>query len=414
MASRPLAGAVPTGTFVAMVRTRDFLLLLLAFLALGAVICVILRLVLRSWWQREGVRRAAAVLLAVDLAVPGTWFGLMRLGLTDAADSLVTAQLALFFGQIALGGGLILAALLRAAGHLRRTPTPVDNRRRLLLQSVAVAIPVAAGAAGLGGVLESSGPVRVRRKILTFPTLPGALAGLRILHFSDVHLWSLVKIGDLERALARAPRGEYDLVCMTGDLADDVTQLSRALELIDALDAPLGAFACLGNHEHARGLPAALAAYAASPVSLLVAGRRVLHHDGEPFIVAGIDDLRSVPRINQSAFYPDQLQRAFGEMAPDVFSIVLSHRPSVLPYAAAAGADLVLAGHTHGGQMAIAGHSILEFNGVVPWAWGVYERDQCLMHVTCGLGQWFPFRLGCPPEMVILELQPGPMMGSST
>ena len=115
-----------------MVRTRDFLLLLLAFLALGAVICVILRLVLRSWWQRRGVRRATAVLLTLDLAVPGMWFGLMRLGCTDAADSLVTAQLALFFGQIALGGGLILAALLRAAGHLRRQRAPVDNRRRLL------------------------------------------------------------------------------------------------------------------------------------------------------------------------------------------------------------------------------------------------------------------------------------------
>jgi len=332
----------------------------------------------------------------------------MRLGWTDLADGLVTVQIALFFGQIALGGGLVLVALLRAAGHLRRRPVepvPVDRRRRVLLQGAAVAIPVAAGAVGLGGVLESSSPARVRRKVLNLPALPEALAGLRILHFSDVHLWDLVKLDDLERALARAPRGEYDLVCMTGDLADDVTQLPGALELIHALDAPLGTFACLGNHEHSRGLPAALAAYADSPVSLLATSGRVLHRHGQSFVLAGIDDLRSVPRVSQKAFYPDQLRRALGPTAADAFSVILSHRPSVLPYAAAAGVDLVLAGHTHGGQMAIAGRSILELNGAVPWAWGVYQRGQCQMHVTCGLGQWFPFRLGCPPEMVILELQ---------
>jgi len=127
-------------------------------------------------------------------------------------------------------------------------------------------------------------------------------------------------------------------------------------------------------------------------------------HNGQPFVLAGIDDLRAVPRVTQRDFYPDQLHRAMGPTAPMTFSIVLSHRPSVLPYASAAGANVVLAGHTHGGQMAIGGVSILQLNGATRWAWGEYRHDRTVMHVTCGMGQWFPFRLGCPPEMVLLEL----------
>ena len=202
------------------------------------------------------------------------------------------------------------------------------------------------------------------------------------------------------------PRVLAALEASYGDLADDMTQLPRALEMIADLDAPLGAFACLGNHEHARGLPPMLAAFAEAPVVLLRTSGRLLHHAGQPFVLAGIDDIRAVPRITQNDFYPDQLQRALGPTSPDAFTVLLSHRPSVLPHAAARGVDLVLAGHTHGGQMAVAGRSILQLNGAVRWAWGVYRHEQAAMHVTCGLGHWFPFRLGCPPEMVLLELQP--------
>jgi len=406
-------------TFAAMVRTRDFLLLLLAFSAAGTVLAAFVRLTLRPWWQRRWVRVGLWSILALDVLVPTVWFALMRTAQTDLADSLVTVQLALFFGQLALGGALVALALLHAARRLRRRadadpePRPAANRptrlarRRFLLQAAALSVPAVAAATGVGGVAEASGPVRVRRRTVQVPGLPPALAGLRILHFADVHLWDLVKLPDLQRALDRAPRGEYDLVCVTGDLADDMTQLPPALRMIARLGAPLGHYACLGNHEHARGLGAALRAYADGPVDLLRASGKVLTYRGQRFTLAGIDDLRAVPRTSHAGFYPDQIRRALGPTDPDAFCVLLSHRPSVLPWAAAAGVDLVLAGHTHGGQFAIAGKSILELNGAVRWAWGIYRADRTVMHVTCGLGQWFPFRLGCPPEMVLLELQPG-------
>ena len=389
-----------------MVRLCDFLLLLAAFLALGVGLEAFVYLALRPYWRRRRLRYALRGLLGLDLLVPSVWFALSRLGYADVADGLVTVQLGLCFGQLALGGGLVLVALLRAAGRLGRPAAVIPSeRRRFLLQGAAIALPVMAGATGLGGVLESEGGVRVRRRTLRLPNLPARLDGLRILHFSDVHLWKIVQLPDLERALRRAPRGEYDLVCVTGDLADDMTQLPRALELLAGLDAPLGHFACLGNHEHSRDLPRALAAYADGPVDLLRGGSAELVHHGQPFVLSGIDDLRARPLVNQNVFYPDQLRRALGPTSPDAFTVLMSHRPSVFSHAAASKVDLVLSGHTHGGQMAIAGRSILELNGAAPCAWGVYRQASTTMHVTCGLGQWFPFRLGCPPEMVVLELR---------
>lgn len=404
-----MAIAAGVGTFLAMVRWRDFLLLFAAFAGLGAVLLVFVRVALRPWWQRRSVRGAGFALLAANLLVPVVWFTLMRLGLTEPADRLVTVQLGLFFAELALGGVLLLIVLWRAGEGWRRRPTPAGmrpDRRRFLLQGTALLLPAAAGAAGLGGVLESGSPVRLRRRTVWLPNLPPALSGLRILHFADVHLWHLVRLPDFERALRRAPRGEFDLVCVTGDLADDLAQLPEALAMIARLEAPLGHYASLGNHEHARGLRAVLAAYAESPVELLCASGKLLSYRGHPFVLAGIDDQRAAPRVSQRVFYPDQVRRALGPTAAEAFSVLLSHRPSVLPAAAAAGVDLVLAGHTHGGQLAIAGRSILQLNGAARWAWGVYRHKQTAMHVTCGLGHWFPFRLGCPPELVLLELRP--------
>jgi uncharacterized protein len=392
-----------------MVRIRDYLLLLVAFMAVGSLLSVFVRAALPRWWRRPAVRRTALLLLGLNLLVPTVWFSLMRLGWTDPADSLVTVQLGLFFGQIALGGGLLLYVLWRAGAPWRIGGAPDGvclDRRRFLLQGAALMLPAAAGAVGLGGVAEASSPVRLRRLTVHLPDLPDALSGLRILHFADTHLWHLVRLPDLERALRRAPRGEYDLVCVTGDLADDMTQLPPALRLIAGLEAPLGHYACLGNHEHARGLPEALAAYADGPVELLRTSGKVLQHRGQPFVLAGVDDLRAAGRTRQRDFYPDEVRRALGPTAPEAFTVLMSHRPSVFPYAADAGVDLVLAGHTHGGQMAIAGRSILQLNGAARWAWGIYRHQRARMHVTCGMGQWFPFRLGCPPEMVLLELRP--------
>ena len=135
--------------------------------------------------------------------------------------------------------------------------------------------------------------------------MPAALDGLRILHLSDTHLWHFVTLADLDAALAQVPAGEVDLVCFTGDVADDLDQLAPALARVAALAPPLGCFACLGQ-PRVRARPAAgsCAAFAASPVSLLRAGGTRLRHRDTDFYLVGIDDPRGSPGVARRPVLP--------------------------------------------------------------------------------------------------------------
>ncbi len=245
----------------------------------------------------------------------------------------------------------------------------------------------------------------MRRRTVVLPDLPEALDGLRILHLSDTHLWHFVTLADLDAALAQVPADEVDLVCFTGDIADDLDQLAPALERVAALAPPLGCFACLGNHEYARGLGRVLRTFAGSPVSLLRAGGKRLQHRGADFYLVGIDDPRDSPGVQRERFYREQVETVMRPVPQGSFTIALSHRPGAFDAAAAAGISLTLAGHTHGGQAAVLGASILAIATPERYPWGLYERDGRALHVTCGVGHWFPVRLGCPPELVLLQLR---------
>jgi len=395
-----------------MARLGDFGTLLGLQIVCGLIILLLLRTVLRHWWRRRPVRRATWIVLALDVALPVLWFALARSGRNVAADGVIPWLILILVAQVAVIFALALAGLLKAAERLPVPRVPgtqrklFDPRRRqLLLRGTAAALPVVAVAVCGTGFAEARQTARLKRRVLRLPHLPEPLDGLKILQISDVHLWDLVRLPDLAAALARVPRGEADLVCVTGDLADDLVQLPDALEMIAGLNPPLGCYACLGNHEHSRGLSRVLTIFADGPVMLLrTAGRRLRRDDADLWLT-GIDDPRARPLENRSDFYAQQLDGALGPVPDGAFTILMSHRPGGFDQAAARRVDLTLSGHTHGGQAALAGHSILSVASPQKYPWGIYRRGDSLLHVTCGAGQWFPFRFGCPPEIVMLELR---------
>ncbi len=355
-------------------------------------------------------RRLTTVLLVADVALPLAWFVLARGLNTRLADGLIPWLILLFLGQVTTALVLAPAALLRA-GRRRRDGRrsgfqPGDHlRRRLLLRSAALALPAIALSAGTTGAAQASRTARLRRRTVVLPELPAPLEGLRILHLSDTHLWHFVTLADLDAALQQVPAGEVDLVCFTGDIADDLDQLAPALARVAALAPPLGCFACLGNHEYARGLGRVLSTFADSPVSLLrCGGQRLRFRDTDIYLV-GIDDPRDAPGMDRSQFFQEQVTTVMRPVPAGSFTIALSHRPGAFDAAAAAGIALTLAGHTHGGQAAVLETSILAVATPERYPWGLYERDGRALHVTCGVGHWFPVRLGCPPELVLLELR---------
>jgi hypothetical protein len=396
-----------------MVRIFFFIIFVSAvILVLGIVQLLLLRQLNRPWWNRKWIRRAAytlPVLGVILLLVYGlaeyyriSWLSTITAPLTVIA---VIMEFALMLSLPVSGLIHMIGRLVEWMAHRRHeaTDTVVDVRRRALLKGAAAAVPVAAIAAGFGGVGRAYAGAEVRLEPIAMQNLPPSLQGLRILQISDAHLRHYVTLDDLEEILDKASAFAPDLVLVTGDLSDDLTMLPDALRLIDQSRTPLGSYAILGNHEYFRGIAQVRAIFDRSPVPLLV-DRHVRLSVGEQTIcLGGIDDpmtMRGIP----ADFFSAAIDMTFLDAGHYDFSILMSHRPDAFPDAAARGIDLTLAGHTHGGQIGFGGRSVLETSFPNSFLWGKYTLGQSQLYTSCGAGHWFPFRLGCPAEAPVIEL----------
>jgi hypothetical protein len=263
-----------------MVRIFFFIIFVSAvILFLGLIQMLLLRTLIRPWWQRRWIRLASYLLPLAGVVFIVT-FGLAeynRIGwLASIAGPLTVSTLVL---EIALMFSLPISGafhiLEKVTDWLSRKSPRVhehlpDPKRRMLLRGAAALVPVATVAAGVGGVGRAYGRAEVRLIDFEYPELPKALDGLRVLHLSDLHLHHYVTLETLEEILDDASAHTPDLVTVTGDVADDLNQLGDALALIAQLKPRLGCYATLGNHEYFRGVHQVKAIYANSSVRLLI------------------------------------------------------------------------------------------------------------------------------------------------
>lgn len=311
---------------------------------------------------------------------------------------------------------LPLSSLIRyVVGRIARLVPPVrsfgaaansdliDPGRRKALGALVAAVPIgtlAMGAGGFGGALAGA---KVYERKIAIESLPDDLKGLKIFHLSDLHLGPFVKLDDLEEVVAEAEKFQPDLVLITGDIADEVPLLADALKLIDQLRPRLGSFASLGNHEHFRGVKRIRKIIDRSPVSLLVDEGVTMTVGTAPLCLTAIDDPRRMGG-DHTLFFRQALDRAMLASRSDDTVILMSHRPSVFDLASEIGVDLTLAGHTHGGQVGLAGRSLFEAYASESYLWGHYTRGKSQLYTSAGMGHWFPFRMGCPTEAPIITL----------
>lgn len=243
--------------------------------------------------------------------------------------------------------------------------------------------------------------IRLRRAELALPRWPHAFDGVRIAHFSDLHLGSLLP---LERALAvvELVRAESpDLVAFTGDLVDlDLEGAAPLLEAIGSLSPPLGTHLVLGNHDHLDD-PCALVQLARDAgIGVMLDESQRIEGEADALTIAGIDWGRGVRECRVRV---DSLcNRAAGEV-----HLLLSHNPQAFPEACRRGVSLTLAGHTHGGQVARRGRPDQSLAIGQRFRSGFYTRQESALFVTNGVGAWFPLRLHCDPEVVMLTVRRG-------
>jgi predicted MPP superfamily phosphohydrolase len=268
------------------------------------------------------------------------------------------------------------------------------SRRTALKGLAATGVGLVAGPIAYGIGIERH-RVRLEERPLAVAGLPPTLAGLRVGLITDVHLSPMVPAEDIARAVALLGAARPDVIALGGDYVTDadVTRAGPVAELLAPLaSAPMGAFAVLGNHDDDRVVPAALAARG---FTVLKDQRTRVMVRGETVDVVGLRYwTRRLPEIT----------RVVKGAGPT--TIMLAHDPRRLREAATLDVQLVLAGHTHGGQVVLPGVGAVAARRF-PVVSGEGAEGNCTLFVSRGVGTVFvPVRINCPPEVSVLVLRP--------
>ncbi|MGA2118068.1 MAG: metallophosphoesterase [Bryobacteraceae bacterium] len=380
------------------------------YLAVG-VFAVVQWRISRALLAAAGRRWRGAGLGAVRWAVAGfnvavalgyviTWPYMATILRVSGPHATLVGALALGYLMIATGA-LAVHAISRGIG--RRWSAPADLGRRRAIQTAGNALMAAPLAVmGYGTFIERS-DFRVRHVDIPLADLPAELDGLRILQLSDIHLSIFLREDELAWVIDQSNELKPHLAVVTGDLISARGDpLDACLRQLTRLKADAGVLGCLGNHErYARVEDYTTRAAARLGIDFLRDRARGLRFGGAVLNLAGVD----YQRMGEKHLY---LRHAGALVKPGTCNILLSHNPDVLPVAARQGYDLVLSGHTHGGQVTveILDHSLSPAHFFTPYVYGLYRVGRTAEYVTRGIGTiGVPARIGAPPEISLLRLK---------
>jgi predicted MPP superfamily phosphohydrolase len=274
------------------------------------------------------------------------------------------------------------------------------TRRQWLRSAGGTAFGLATAAAGTGlygGYFETEW-LEVTRVAVPIPNLPAGLVGFKIVLLSDFHLFPHTRIEFIRDVIATANSFRPDLVALTGDFvlrtADSIFELAPALA---SLDARMGVFSVLGNHDHWKGKDIVAQGLADEGLELLTNRGITLNAGGNAIYLAGVDDCWSGQ--------PD-LKAAMARCPANATTILLSHEPDPADeYSVDPRISLQLSGHSHGGQVRIPlwGSPFLPPFGRI-YDQGLFKVGGMWLYTNRGVGVTAPIRLNCRPELTVITL----------
>lgn len=302
----------------------------------------------------------------------------------------------------------------------RKSPTepePVNQDRRKLLARAGLAIPAAAviiAGTGVAGYRAAPHVTRLRLPVRRDMT---NLHGVTIAQLSDVHIGSYMDRERLSEFAETANALNADYHVITGDLVDNhIEQVELAQFLIRALKPKRGeVFLCMGNHEYYTARSASmsemLGGFKDAGGAMLIDEARTLNVGGDKLWLGAIDYPRCRGRDGESGRTTrESLDYTINQMSDDgAPRVILSHHPRTFYDGREVDLDLMLSGHTHGGQINLGRIGDAALTPILPVDFyhnGYYEHDGRRLYVNSGAGGWLPVRVNCPPEITLVELVP--------
>lgn len=267
-------------------------------------------------------------------------------------------------------------------------------------------------------------PLTTEHITIAIADLPNQLQGTTVVQLSDFHFDGRSLSADiLEEAIAQCNAIQPDLVVLTGDfITDDAKDIEQLSPYLKELESHNGVYAILGNHDNRYPGMQAVVRAGLKSIGIPTLWNEIVYPFGTDFPVVGLADYYS------RAFQPESV---LGRLDTHVPRLVLSHNPDSFLVLQQSRADLVLSGHTHGGQIVIPGWGAVpgilqDWSSGVPtwarrwipflqqdcdlvfrnwqWASGLHQVGANQLYVNRGLASYFPGRLFCPPEVTIIRL----------
>lgn len=236
-------------------------------------------------------------------------------------------------------------------------------------------------------------------KEIELTRLPPELDGLSIAHLTDLHFTGAVAKCFYDRAIEKINEANPDIIAVTGDLVDDGRCINWLPSTLGKLRAKHGVYVILGNHDCKHNLSELRTML--TKLGLFVLGGRAkrLTIRGKRILLAGNELPWIVPATDMSKFPRKD--------DDDELRILLSHSPDQIQWARFNDFDLMLAGHTHGGQFRLPwfGAVVCPSSRPLSFASGTFYEHPTLLHVSRGLSGEVPLRLNCRPEVTQLVVR---------
>jgi predicted MPP superfamily phosphohydrolase len=252
--------------------------------------------------------------------------------------------------------------------------------------------------------------LEVNRWDLPVDGLPAAFAGVKVVQLSDLHCSKHVTPDYIGEAVDLARAENPDLVVLTGDFVHrGYRHVAEAAACVARLSAPLGVFAVLGNHDYsirnALGVRRFRHLHRAVADALTDAGVRVLRNESVRLERGGVRlDLCGVDDLWSRACDPAGALAGLDETTP---RLVLAHNPQTVHLLDGRRCDLMLSGHTHGGQVDWPGLGRVALSRHARrFAAGLYRHGHTLLYVHKGVGFGWKFRYGVRPEVAVFSMFP--------
>lgn len=328
---------------------------------------------------------------------PLSWIAYVSLGFLSFVFTLLLIRDSIWVSSSLAGKAYTLFQHL-----FNKTPvSTIDTaRREFLLQTTNIGIIGAAAVLTAYGIYEARRRPGIVNITVPIKNLPKDFDGFKIVQITDIHAGLTVKRDWIETIVKEVHEVRPDLIAFTGDLVDgSVPHLQGEVAPFGELQAPYGKFFVTGNHEYYSGVEPWVNEAQRLGYDVLINEHRLIQRNGSSFVLAGVTDYTGGQFL---ASHKSDPQASINNAPSDAVKILLAHQPRTLYQAESLGFDLMISGHTHGGQF-------FPWNLVAtigqPYIKGLHKHNGTWVYVSKGTGYWGPpVRLGARSEITVITL----------